>query len=198
MVPESIARQMEYEIGQQCKRTFVGANEQALNVEKNYVNFFVRLENNKRYQLKNALILNIKSDQILLGQYDLERLKANIDCKEGTIELGRTKRAIFKMKRRNDQKIAMVKPENIQQQHFQEIVQEYQENRPDNWSMEQTIAESPECYQGGNGEEPDISVMCKDCEKCTSSEKSVKKIFEIPNSKHNLEKYLERERQRLK
>ena len=104
MVPESIARQMEYEIGQQCKRTFVGANEKALNVEKNYINFFVRLENKKRYQLKNALILNIKSDQILLGQYDLERLKANIDCKEGTIELGRTKRAIFKMKRRKDQK----------------------------------------------------------------------------------------------
>ena len=197
VVPSSVADRMEYEIGSRCKRTFVGANEKALKVEQYYINFEIRLENQKKYRLKNALILDINSDQILLGQYDMERLKAVVDCDEGTITLGRSKRAVFKMKRKTEG-IKMVKGLDVQQQHFQEAVEQYQKSRPDNWSLEQTIAEPAECYQGGNGDEPDLSTLCKKCDKCTSEEKTEKKIFELPNSKYNLEKYLERERQRLK
>ena len=197
VVPSSIANQMEYEVAGRCKRTFVGANEKELQVERYYIDFDVRLANNKKYRLKNALILNIDSNQILLGQHDLERLQAKIDCAHGTIEIGRSKRAIFKMERKNEG-IKMVKSKKIQQRHFEEVVNEYQRNRPDNWSMEQTIAEAPECYQGGSGEQPDISNFCTKCEKCTSEEKTEKKIFELPDSSHNLAKYLERERQRLK
>ena len=196
VVPSSIAEQMDYEIGTRCRRTFVGANEQALNVEKYYINFDVRLENNKKYRLKNALILDIKSDQILLGQFDLERLKAVINCEDGTIQLGRSKRAIFQMNRKNGN-IKMVKGIDIQNQHFEEIVQQYHKNRPDNWSLEPTEAEASSCYQGGNGDEPDLSNMCSGCPKCISEEKTEKKVFELPDSKYNLQKYLERERQRL-
>ena len=197
VVPSSIANQMEYEIAGRCKRTFVGANEKQLKIERYYINFDVRLANNKRYKVKNALILDIESNQILFGQYDMERLQAKIDCEEGTIELGRSKRAKFKMERKSDG-IKMVKSKKIQQEHFDKIVKEYHDNRPDNWSMEQTIAEAPECYQGGSGEQPDISNFCTKCEKCTNEEKTEKKIFELPDSRHNLAKYLERERQRLK
>ena len=188
---------MEYEIGSRCRRTFVGANEKALKVEQYYINFDVRLENGKRYRLKNALILDIDSDQILLGQYDMERLKAVIDCENGTIQLGRTKRAIFQMTRKSHG-IKMVKQLDAQNQHFKEVVQDYQNSRPDNWSMEPTIAEEAQCYQGGNGDEPDISCQCHGCDKCTNQEPTKKKIFELPNSAYNLKKYLERERQRQK
>ena len=188
---------MNYEIGSKCKRTFVGANEKTLKVEQYYINFDIRLENGKKYRLKNAIILDIQSNQILLGQYDMERLKGVIDCEKGTIQLGRSKRALFKMKRKTEG-IKMVQSRSIQQQHYQETVDEYHQSRPDNWSMEQTIAEPAECYQGGDGDEPDLSNLCPKCEKCTSMDKTEKKIFELPNSKYNLEKYLERERQRLK
>ena len=127
VVPSSIASKMEYEIGSRCKRTFVGANEEALKVERYSINFDIRLENGKKYKLKNALILDIQSNQLLFGQYDMERLQAVVDCNEGTIQLGRSKRAVFKMKRRQEG-IKMVRGLDVQQKHYEEVVDEYKKD----------------------------------------------------------------------